>query len=121
MARSGVRPSVCCEPQLDETVWRLTRIEKPRLALAILLGVLAGTAMLVPPIAIFVPLVLGGLVPLLAISWSRWERALVAVVIVATSVLVVEPWLRHAEPVDGRFMLLSTGGVPSIRDGLAFG
>ena len=102
-------------------IWRQTRSEKPRLGLTILLGVLAGAAMLVRPIAVLFPLVLAGLVMLLATRWPRWTRLVATVMVVAMSVIVIEPWQRYAERATGHFVLLSTAGVPSIRDGLTFG
>ncbi len=34
---------------------------------------------------------------------------------------MVLPWEVHASRAEGRFVMLSTGGVPSMRDGLTFG
>ena len=102
-------------------LWRLTRSEKPKIGLAVLIGVLAGLAMLVRPIALLFPLVLAGLVMLLTTAWPRWTRLVGAVVVVAMSLIVIEPWQRYAERVTGQFVLLSSAGVPSIRDGLTFG
>ncbi|HUO51737.1 MAG TPA: glycosyltransferase family 39 protein [Gemmatimonadaceae bacterium] len=100
--------------------WRLTRGERPHWALAAVLGALAGAAMLVRPIGVFMPLVLAALVLLLAAKWPARTRALAAAAIVAASALVIAPWEVHVSRAAGRFVLLSDGGVPSMRDGLTF-
>jgi hypothetical protein len=41
--------------------------------------------------------------------------------VVAMCLVVILPWEIHASRAEGRLVVLSTGGVPSMRDGLTFG
>lgn len=100
---------------------KLTRSAAPRPALVAALGALAGAAMLVRPIAILLPVVLAALAVLLGTEWTRRARAAVAAGILAASMLVVAPWEVHASRAAGKVVLLSTGGAPTMRDGLTFG
>ncbi len=102
-------------------MWRLLRGAKPDLGLAAAAGALAGAAMLVRPIAILLPMAFCVLVWRLGGVWGRRGRVLAGAAIIVLSVAVVLPWEVHASHAAGRFVMLSTGGVPSMRDGLTFG
>jgi hypothetical protein len=102
-------------------VWLLTRRGTAHFGLAAAAGALCGAAMLLRPIAILLPVVFAVVVWLLGIDWPRGARALAAAAIIGASVLVVAPWEIHAGRAAGRFVLLSTSGVPAMRDGLTFG
>lgn len=102
-------------------VWKLTRSVRPGVGLVIAAGVLAGAAMLVRPIALLLPIVIAGLLLVLAREWDRRARVVTAIAVVAVALLVTLPWEMHASRAAGHFVLLSTGGVPTMRDGLTFG
>ena len=90
-----------------------------RYGLALLAGMLTGLAMLVRPIAIGA----GVLFAVFAWSWGRGRRrqgALLAGILLLGNTLVVLPWETWVFAHTGRVILLSTGGVASVRDGLAF-
>ena len=90
-----------------------------RYGLALLAGMLTGLAMLVRPIAIGA----GVLFAVFAWSWGRGRRrsgTLLAGMLLLGNILVVLPWEIWAFARTGRVILLSTGGVASVRDGLAF-
>ena len=102
-------------------VWLLTRRGTAHFGLAAGAGALCGAAMLLRPIAILLPVVFAAAVLLLGYEWPRSARALAAATIIGVSALVVAPWEIHAARAAGRFVMLSTGGVPALRDGLTFG
>lgn len=102
-------------------LWKLTRNVRPRAGLVIAVGALAGAAMLVRPIALFLPLVCAALVLLLAKEWTRRERWVAAVGVLVIALLVTLPWELEASHAAGHFVLLSDAGVPTMRDGLTFG
>jgi 4-amino-4-deoxy-L-arabinose transferase-like glycosyltransferase len=102
-------------------LWKLTRRARPHVGLAIATGAFAGAAMLVRPIAVFLPLLGAGLVLALAKEWPVRSRAITGVSVLAIALLVTAPWEVHASRAAGHFVLLSDGGVPTMRDGLTFG
>ncbi len=73
------------------------------------------------PIAILLPFVFAVLVWRLGSVWERRARVLTIVKIVAMSLVVIAPWEIHASRAEGKLVVLSSGGVPSMRDGLTFG
>jgi 4-amino-4-deoxy-L-arabinose transferase-like glycosyltransferase len=98
--------------------WATSEGEK-RYGLALLAGILTGLAMLVRPIAIGA----GVLFAVFAWSWGRGRRrpsTLLAGMLLLGNILVVLPWETWVFARTGRVILLSTGGVASVRDGLAF-
>ncbi|MGD9901855.1 MAG: ArnT family glycosyltransferase [Vicinamibacterales bacterium] len=84
-------------------------------------GVLLGAAMMVRPVAIAVGALLAAGV------WADWRRdrparvrlAGVALVLIG-NLLVVAPWIGWLHQRTGRFVPLSDGAAPSMRDGLTF-
>lgn len=101
-------------------LWKLTRDVRPRAGMVLAMGACAGAAMLVRPIALFLPLVCGALVMVLAKEWSVRARAVTAASVLAVALLVVLPWELRASRGAGHFVMLSDGGVPAMRDGLTF-
>ena len=101
-------------------LWKLTRDVRPRAGMVLAMGACAGAAMLVRPIALFLPLVCGALVLVLAKEWSVRARAVTAASVLAVALLVVLPWELRASSAAGHFVMLSDGGVPAMRDGLTF-
>ncbi len=98
--------------------WVALQREKP-FGLALLAGILTGLSMLVRPIAVGA----GVLFAVFAWSWGRGSRrhgALIAGMLLLGNILVVLPWEVWAFARTERIILLSTGSVPSVRDGLAF-
>ena len=87
---------------------------------AFLAGILLGLASLVRPIAIAlsIALILGLLV--FGPKWSRHQKAVFSGVLLFGNFLAVFPWELVARRNTGNWILLSTGGPPSIVDGLTF-
>lgn len=88
--------------------------------LLLISGILAGFAMLIRPIAVGMGLIL--FVILLIIDKKRPMilRFLLGLAILFGSFLAILPWEVWAYQNTGQLVLLSTGSVPSIRDGLTF-
>jgi 4-amino-4-deoxy-L-arabinose transferase-like glycosyltransferase len=83
-------------------------------------GALVGAAMLVRPIAILLPFVLCALILWRARSLSRSFRVAACGFLLAGTALLVVPWELWAYRRSGTFVLLSTGGVASMKDGFTF-
>jgi hypothetical protein len=82
-------------------------------------GMLIGVAMLIRPIAVLLSLLLAVLV--MAFAQGRVSRrAVCALTLVIGSAVPVIPWEIWAYQKTGKVILLSTGGVPGIRNGLTF-
>jgi len=82
-------------------------------------GALLGAAMLVRPIAIGAPLVLACII--LASGHGAWRRRVaLGAALLCGALLAVLPWEILVLRRTGQLIPLSTGGPPSIRDGLTF-
>lgn len=87
----------------------------------LLIGVLLGASMLTRPVALFAPLLFAAFLLFAARSSlpvaRRWA---LGGLLISGSILTVLPWevflLRHKT----KFVLLSSGDLPSMRDGLSF-
>jgi len=92
---------------------------RPAAGRAVTCGVLLGLATLVRSIA----LGLGGVLAAVLVAAGRGPRArrgAVAVCLVAANVATLAPWVAWATVRTGVFVPVSTGGPPSVRDGLTF-
>jgi hypothetical protein len=101
--------------------WRAANQPAPVPSHFVLPGVLIGCAMLIRPILI------GGGVVLSAVIWMGLSgrlparsRAIAIAVFLAGTLVAVAPWEMWVYRQSGRFILLSDGGVPGVRDGLTF-
>lgn len=83
-------------------------------------GILLGVAILIRPIAIGVPIVLGASVLALIDSARIRQAGLIGIFLIG-NLLVVAPWELFVFAQTGSVVLISTGEIPSIRDGLTFG
>jgi 4-amino-4-deoxy-L-arabinose transferase-like glycosyltransferase len=99
--------------------WLGLNAKNPGLLLG-LSGVLGGVAMLIRPIAVGMGLLLFGLFLILDKKRPFILRFLLGLVLVLGNFLTVLPWEIWVYGQTGQGVLLSTGGVPSIRDGLTF-
>lgn len=81
-------------------------------------GVFIGFAALVRPIAILVGPLLTGV--LIALRWKNgWKRCIVlSALVLIGNIVVVMPWEIWVRSQTGKWIPLSTGGAPGIRDGL---
>jgi len=97
-------------------------IEAPRFApwLGLSVGVSVGIASLIRPIALALSGVLLVALWFSGKVWTVRQRAFFSALLVFGNVLVVLPWELCAFEKTGRWILLSTGGPPSIVDGLTF-
>ncbi len=77
-------------------------------------GVLAGLAMLIRPSALGISLILGFWLTVRGRGWRR------AAALLTASGLMILPWLVYVYTTNGALIPLSTGGVPSIIDGVTF-
>jgi cation transport ATPase len=76
--------------------------------------------MLIRPIAIGIGLVLSALVWFTRRELSRRARVLMVALLLLGNVLAVSPWEAWVYAKTGHFILLSTNGVKSMRDGVTF-
>ncbi len=110
---------------LVAAAWSYWRVLHPRdhpawLA-ALLTGALSGAAMLIRPIALGLPLVLGTLIIPLAKNTDLGSKLRLAFALIGTSILIVLPWQIAASQHAAETVLLSTSGAAGIKDGLTFG
>ena len=84
-------------------------------------GLLLGTSMIIRPIAIGLPLVLGGILWIWGWKSGKGRPWILASLFLLGSLIPVAPWEAWAYHQSGKIILLSSGGVPSIVDGLTFG
>ena len=85
-----------------------------------LIGLLIGFAMLIRPIAIGAGVLMGVILWLFASDVRpRLKLAIIAVMLLG-NVVAVAPWEAWMYSKTGKVILLSNGGVPSIRDGLTY-
>lgn len=85
------------------------------------LGVLAGAAMLVRPIAIGLGVVFALLAGALDRDRPLRTRLVLGLCILAGNLLAVLPWSAWVYGHSGRLVLLSDHGTASVRDGLTYG
>lgn len=83
-------------------------------------GGLLGAAILVRPIALPVPLLCAAAWCLVHFRNPPSARWLPALALLAATAGVMSPWIGYARYHSGRWILASTGGLPSVRDGLTF-
>ncbi|MGE5609156.1 MAG: ArnT family glycosyltransferase [Bacillota bacterium] len=100
--------------------WRQLRRPKFSLPAGFLLGLLIGVAMLVRPIAIAVAFILAALLWFHRPMDTRSRRAAAIVVLLLGNLLAVLPWQVYAYLRTGKVLLLSSGGLPSLIDGLTY-
>lgn len=90
-----------------------------RLWLALMAGFTAGASSLVRPIAFLMGFVAA--VCMFLIVQNSWEKRLAIFgLMLLGNLFVIAPWELWAHSKLGRWIPLSTGGVPSMRDGLTF-
>lgn len=101
-------------------VWLLFIIKKPSSPLHIVLtGFLLGLAMLIRPIALFLPLIFMVLTIVFLKGQQFYKRLVLALALVGTSVLTISPWQRFNAR-HGQEILLSSDEVHSMIDGVWF-
>ncbi|MGH9364125.1 MAG: hypothetical protein ACRD1B_02510, partial [Thermoanaerobaculia bacterium] len=83
-------------------------------------GLLAGCAMLIRPIAVGVGLLLAAITWRLSGDLRRRRRLAMVALILVGNLVVVLPWELWVYGRTSEVILLSTGGVATVRDGLAF-
>ena len=84
-------------------------------------GVLLGGSMLIRPIAIGLPLVLICIIMSYGHKMRRGQSLVIAGFMLLGVIVLVLPWELWVYFKNGKVILLSSGGVPSILDGLTFG
>lgn len=83
-------------------------------------GLFVGLAMLIRPIALGVGLVMGAILWLVRREAPARLRLLLTSMILLGNLIAILPWEAWLYLNTNRLMVLSSGGVPSIRDGLTF-
>jgi 4-amino-4-deoxy-L-arabinose transferase-like glycosyltransferase len=83
-------------------------------------GLLLGGAMLIRPIAIGLGFVLGGLLWVGARRMDRRARLRAVTLVLLGNLVAILPWEAWMYARTGQLVPLSTGGTPSMRDGLTF-
>ncbi|MGH9365053.1 MAG: hypothetical protein ACRD1B_07300, partial [Thermoanaerobaculia bacterium] len=99
--------------------WSVARGARCLAVRAVGCGAVAGVAMLIRPIALGLGVALAVLALALACA-SASSRIGTAVLVLAGNFAVVLPWEVWVYRQTGDVILLSTGGVPAMRDGLTF-
>lgn len=87
---------------------------------AFLAGLMLGSAALVRPIGILMPLVLAVLLFFLA-NISKKGKIILSLLVIVGSIVFVLPWELYAFAKTGDLMPLSSGGPGTIREGFYFG
>jgi hypothetical protein len=109
-------PFVCV---LYLSVWLFLRFVKRGYAWFALVGLLAAVAALIRPIALFLPL-LFAIVLLLKATLPMRRRLAGAGFIVIAFAIAILPWELELRSYLGHWILLSTGGPPSMVNGLTY-
>lgn len=99
--------------------WLASARRETKPALFVMVGILAGVAMMIRPIAFGLGILLAFLL-LFTRHHSLKTRLFMSVLLITGNLLVILPWQALVYSNTGSFILLSTGGVTSIRDGLTF-
>jgi Dolichyl-phosphate-mannose-protein mannosyltransferase len=86
-----------------------------------LVGLLAGFAMLIRPIAVGIGLLMGATLWVVDREVTVRFRAFLVMMVLLGNLVAILPWQTWVYSVTGKVVVLSWGGVPSIRDGLTFG
>lgn len=84
-------------------------------------GFLFGMAMLIRPFAIGIGLTMAIIVWLVKRDLSKYSRLLLIAALLIGNAAAVLPWEAWVYAQTGRVVLLGTGGVGGMRDGLTFG
>jgi hypothetical protein len=85
-----------------------------------LVGLLAGFAMLIRPIAIGICLVMGVILWVVGHEMTARLRLLLLSMILLGNLAAILPWVGWVYSTTGRVVLLSSGSLPAIHDGLTF-
>src|SRR5262249_9157569 len=85
------------------------------------IGILVGFAMLIRPIAIGIGILMAGILWFFRSDVGRRLKLSLIAVLLIGNVIAVAPWEVWMYSRTGKIVLLSNGGVPSIRDGLTYG
>lgn len=82
-------------------------------------GLLLGLACLMRPIAVLAPAALGAVLVWKTprTGWKRWSEA---GVVLGGFLVTVAPWVGWVRAKGGEWVLVSSGGGPTLRDGLSF-
>jgi len=81
---------------------------------------LTGIGMLIRPMAILLPFVLCGVIMARAKHLTRATRAVACALFLIATAATIAPWEGWAHARSGHWILLSTNGPPSMKDGLTF-
>ncbi len=107
-------------PFLFLSIFLLFKIDEKNKLYYCILGFLLGCTMLIRPIGIFLPFVFS-LIILYKFGLSNLKKSLISVAILLFSTLItVAPWEYYIYKNHNKIVLLSSGGTPSIVDGLTF-
>jgi 4-amino-4-deoxy-L-arabinose transferase-like glycosyltransferase len=84
-------------------------------------GIFLGISMLIRPIAVGLPFILALALWVFTFGKSKHHRFLLLMLLLFGVTVTVGPWEAWLYAHTGKFLLLSSGGVPAILDGLTFG
>lgn len=104
--------------------WRVMSQAKSKKGGIFVVGILLGMLMLIRPIAIGLPFIFAffvWVIPHHQVLPTRMRRLQLSVILLLGSLLVVFPWQWRLQAETDEFYLLSSGGLPSIIDGITFG
>jgi hypothetical protein len=89
-------------------------------AIALISGVILGFAMLVRPLAIGVGLIMAIVIWISYRNANPKHRLFLSTMLLVGNLIAILPWEAWAYANTRQVILLSTGGIPSVRDGLTF-
>jgi 4-amino-4-deoxy-L-arabinose transferase-like glycosyltransferase len=88
--------------------------------LFLLVGLLAGFAMLIRPIAIGIGLIMGVILWVVGREMRARLRLLLLAMILLGNLAAILPWVGWVYSTTGKIVMLSSGGLPTILAGLTF-
>jgi 4-amino-4-deoxy-L-arabinose transferase-like glycosyltransferase len=100
--------------------WRQLRRPQFSLFASLLIGLILGAAMLIRPIAIAAAFLLAALLWFNRPMDTRRRRLAAIGILLLGNLLAILPWQTFAYLRTGKTFLLSTGGLPSMIDGLTY-
>jgi 4-amino-4-deoxy-L-arabinose transferase-like glycosyltransferase len=98
----------------------LSCLKKKQFGFLFFVGLILGMVCLVRPIALFLPFVFASAIFLLAKSENTKKKILLVFLLVLGSLIPILIWEAGLLIITGQFIFFSSGGPPSIVDGLTF-
>lgn len=102
------------------TLWRAVVRKSASPIAYFLAGMLGGAAMLIRPIAIGIGLIMAAVIWFGGREFAVRRRLVLVTVLMLGNLAAIAPWEAFVYARTGKVVMLGTGGVVSLRDGLTF-